>query len=346
MDRRRTKSFSRDGLYRVPQLRSQVLRPLAIRRRVQETGGHPQKVGTVQFLRFVPTSRGLAIAVRECAGCHTRNMPDGSQLDRAPENDPGDRIAEELSSAGAGRSFMGESPSIANWRNFAVPWIPNDIHDAIRDMSQEQQDELLASNVVGTETRFNGSPYFATKVPDLIRAGERKYIDATATHRLRTPDDIARYAALVNCCDAADFGPHHMLNSRRHVIQDPFSDYLLYALAQYIVSLEPPKNPNLGDPRAALGKRIFERGGCAGCHTPPLYTNNKLTLAQGYHLPKDHPFATDIIPISVGTDPNLALRTRKGTGLYKIPALKGVWYRGLYGHDGSVASLEDSRSVP
>jgi hypothetical protein len=43
----------------------------------------------------------------------------------------------------------------------------------------------------------------------------------------------------------------------------------------------------------------------------------------------------------VGTDPSLALKTRKGTGLYKVPSLKGVWYRGLYGHECAVASLED-----
>ena len=36
------------------------------------------------------------------------------------------------------------------------------------------------------------------------------------------------------------------------------------------------------------------------------------------------------------TDPGLALRTRKGTGFYKVPSLKGVWYRGHYLHDGSV----------
>ncbi len=47
------------------------------------------------------------------------------------------------------------------------------------------------------------------------------------------------------------------------------------------------------------------------------------------------------MPISVGTDPGLALRTRKGTGLYKVPSLRGVWYRGHYLHDGSVASLEE-----
>jgi hypothetical protein len=45
--------------------------------------------------------------------------------------------------------------------------------------------------------------------------------------------------------------------------------------------------------------------------------------------------------VSVGTDPSLALRTRKGTGYYKVPSLKGVWYRGHYLHDGSAASLEE-----
>ena len=49
----------------------------------------------------------------------------------------------------------------------------------------------------------------------------------------------------------------------------------------------------------------------------------------------------DILRISLGTDPGLALMTRKGTGYYKVPSLKGVWYRGHYLHDGSVASLEE-----
>jgi hypothetical protein len=48
---------------------------------------------------------------------------------------------------------------------------------------------------------------------------------------------------------------------------------------------------------------------------------------------------TDLIGFSVGTDPGTALRTRKGTGFCKVPSLKGVWYRGRYGHDGSVTSL-------
>ena len=45
--------------------------------------------------------------------------------------------------------------------------------------------------------------------------------------------------------------------------------------------------------------------------------------------------------MSVGTDPNSALNTRRGTGYYKVPSLKGVWYRGPFEHNGSVATLED-----
>jgi len=95
-------------------------------------------------------------------------------------------------------------------------------------------------------------------------------------------------------------------------------------------------------PAPQQGERIFDREGCGSCHTPPLYTNNKLTVAQGFTPPDEHPLSADILPISVGTDPGLALKTRKGTGLYnyKVPSLRGVWYRGLFGHDGSVTTLE------
>jgi len=49
----------------------------------------------------------------------------------------------------------------------------------------------------------------------------------------------------------------------------------------------------------------------------------------------------NIMRMSVATDPGLALKTRKGTGLYKIPSLRGVCYRPRLLHDGSVTSLEE-----
>ena len=51
--------------------------------------------------------------------------------------------------------------------------------------------------------------------------------------------------------------------------------------------------------------------------------------------------STTSLPLSVGTEPNLALKTRRGTGYYKVPSLRGVWYRGMFGHSGWCATLED-----
>ena len=120
-----------------------------------------------------------------------------------------------------------------------------------------------------------------------------------------------------------------------------YSDEQLYALALYIYSLKPPENPNKLDAMATRGQKVFKREGCGGCHTPPLYTNNKLTIAEGFKAPEEDSSKYDILPFSVGTDPNLALRTRRATGYYKVPSLKGVWYRSPFEHNGSVATLED-----
>jgi hypothetical protein len=37
----------------------------------------------------------------------------------------------------------------------------------------------------------------------------------------------------------------------------------------------------------------------------------------------------------------MTLTTYRGTGFYKVPSLLGVWYRGPFEHNGSVATLED-----
>jgi hypothetical protein len=153
--------------------------------------------------------------------------------------------------------------------------------------------------------------------------------------------DLMRYAALVSFADTVDFGLYHVISRDTHRVSARLSDEALYALALYIYSLNPPPNPNPMDEKAVAGQKIFAREGCPRCHTPPLYTSNKLTLAQGFASPNDAPATLDVLPLSVGTDPGLALSTRKGTGYYKVPSLKGVWYRGHYLHDGAVASLEE-----
>ena len=100
----------------------------------------------------------------------------------------------------------------------------------------------------------------------------------------------------------------------------------MYAIGKFVYSLEPPPNPNKMDALAERGKKIFESEGCAMCHTPPLYTNNMLMPAAGFTPPKDDPATARlrIMRLPVGTDPNLALRTRKGTGYYKAPSRRSV----------------------
>jgi hypothetical protein len=114
----------------------------------------------------------------------------------------------------------------------------------------------------------------------------------------------------------------------------------------YLYSLRPPANPNRPqtpdqDGLIRRGGELFGARGCARCHEPPGYTNNKLTAVDGYAVPADHPDKGNILAESVHTDTALALMTRKGTGFYKVPALTGVWYRGPFGHGGACATLED-----
>jgi len=239
--------------------------------------------------------------------------------------------------------WMGSTPlGLLLYQAFSVPWNPDDSHLKLKTATQADYNELLAAGVRGGALpRWNGSFYFPAKIPDLVGIKDRKYIDHTGTHLNRGVGDLMRYAALVSWAESTDFGPHKMLGEGSELPKFRRSDEVLYALSLYMQSLKPPANPNPVNAATAAGEKIFRREGCAGCHVPPLYTSNKLTLALGFQPPKNRPSTLDVLPVSVGTDPGLALETRKGTGYYKVPSLKGVWYRGHYLHDGSAASLEE-----
>lgn len=317
--------------------------------------------GTITPFRWVPTEKGVALGRSNCFSCHTRMRPDGQHLNGTPivnfavQSPGGDRTVPAGARIGRG-PFEEKSDQIANapirmieslgsrfYRAYGVPWIKDDIHAGLKEMSPEELGPMGVSFVPRNAVfpRWNGSPYYPTKIPDLIGVKDRKYLDATGTHLNRGTGDLMRYAALVSFAESSDFGPHHMLTDQQKKIEARLPDEALYALALYMESLQPPENPNAFDENALAGKKIFEREGCTGCHTPGLYTNNKLTLAMGFKPPADKPDTLDVLAVSVGTDSNLALKTRKGTGYYKVPSLKGVWYRGRYLHDGSLATLEE-----
>src|SRR5215467_429021 len=309
--------------------------------------------GTVFGARWVPTSKGVALSFSNCTNCHLLYTRDGTLVPGAPTFAGDYRISPGIVAMAVHLANrrppaavplrMGDEPfGMWLYRESAVPWVKDDAHEQLKSFTPEDFRRHANATVRGgAPTRWNGSFLYPAKAPDLIGIKGRKYLDATATHLHRGVGDFMRYAALVSYAEAIDFGPHHFLPSSGERLHLRVPDEALYALALYIYSLQPPKNPNPFDDTARAGEKIFTREGCSGCHTPPLYTNNKITLADGFKAPPDRPAGLDLLPVSVKTDPSLALKTRKGTGYYKVPSLKGVWYRGHYLHDGSAASLEE-----
>ena len=308
------------------------------------SGVIPRADGTLPDLRWIPTSNGVALGLGNCVSCHIRLMPDGVLVRGAPPNETFSPIGRfRIGQWGASAiALTGDTPPMTVWRSWAAPWIKDDIHESLKTASPGQIGPLFgAAAAIGLFPRWNGSAFYPTKIPDLIGIKDRKYIDHTATHQHRGPGDLMRYAALVTFSDSSDFGPHRMLtDEQRHV---PFAHRTRRCTRWPCSSTRSSHraNPNRNNPGIADGQRVFQREGCGGCHTPPLYTNNRLTLASGFTPPPEHFSFLDIMRVSVGTDPNLALKTRKGTGYYKVPSLKGVWYRGRYLHDGSLTTLEE-----
>ena len=306
--------------------------------------------GTVLDQRWVVTDRGVMLTNWECSTCHARVGSESRAEYALPlsSRPPGvapaglERFLLQLLMRATERTYGTKDLAEISTRTFDVPWVPGEA-DRLQRFLAKPEDAIAAGfNPHGVIPRVNGSVFYGTRVPDLHLLRYSKYIDATGTHRLRGPEDIARYAAIVNTADPMDFGTHRFLSDSQRRVQYRFADDVLYAIGVYLLSLEPPQNPN--PPPADLvarGQAIFRREKCESCHPPPDYTTGKLTLAEGYEPPRNHPFWNDIHQVTVGTNPGLALKTRKGTGFYKIPSLRGLWYRPRLLHDASIVSLEE-----
>jgi hypothetical protein len=305
--------------------------------------------GSAHGPRWVVTDQGVMLSYIACANCHLANRRDGTLGIAGPRGPrpPGSPLLNPRVPGAQGslpvlqRYFVGDSRATIVSRMFTVPWAPDDRLERIQNAGPEEL-RLLAGGDPGVFNRPHGSPFYTTKIPDLQNLKYSHYMDATATHRLRSPEDVARYAAFITGADPMEFGSYHMLSDEQRKLRFRYADEVLYAIGMYLMSLEPPGNPDRAPAdMLARGEPVFQREGCVNCHTPPDYTNGKLTLAEGWQPPPNHPNRDDILPLSVGTDSGLALRTRKGTGFYKIPSLRGVWYRPRLLHDGSLASLEE-----
>lgn len=288
--------------------------------------------GIVPFYRYVIREKGrIDIGILACGMCHTRVMPDGGIVKGAQGNFPFDRAMAD--------DFRSE-PALTGFQHFLFrllyfsPWLPPGQLAAIENPSN------FDGRVPGSMTRHRSHPSFPIAIPDLYGLQHRRYLDRTGLQQNRGIEDIMRYAALnQGGDDRSSFGG--FIPAEDQVDGTRYSDEQLFALAKYLISLKPPPNPNPVNSLSKRGEQLFQSQGCAGCHTPPLYSNNKLTPAEGFKVPADHRKKYDILPVVVGTDPGLSMETRRGTGYYKVPSLLGVWNRGALGHTGQVASLEE-----
>jgi hypothetical protein len=307
------------------------------------------------FVRYVIRKKGVVEnGISSCADCHSRVMPDGSivigvQGNRPVERINGTGIRIEYEKAGnAQKREESLASSRAVWhQELWTPWVREGPQSKILEMSLLQMAEMHESIPPGVLARQRSSILYPPAISNLIGIKDIHYLDRSGLVRHRGIADLMRYAAMNQGADMlASFGGFIPLGKEYRELPDPatqerYSDEQLYALALYVYSLRPPHNPNKFDAVVAHGQKVFEREGCTMCHTPPLYTNNKLTPAEGFTVPKDHLNKYEILPISVGTDPDLTMKTRRGTGYYKVPSLRGVWYRSMFGHSGWCARLED-----
>ncbi len=304
----------------------------------KELGVPVAKDGTVPFMRYVVTKRGeVTLGLMGCAMCHSRVLPDGTVVKGAQGNFPFERNLAYT---------WRKSLTLIQIRRylddiFRVPWL--DEADSTSVLNALGKDEIVAIHAAvppGALFRQDTGALSPVQVPDLIGVRDRRYLDHTGLQNHRSIGDLMRYAAL-------NTGLGRLVRHRIDGTESPrgsarrYTDEQLYALALFAYSLQAPPNPNQFNTQSARGRKVFEREGCAACHTPPLYTNNRLVPVEGFKVPHESQKEVAILNVVVGTDPTLTLRTNRGTGYYKVPSLKGLWYRGLLEHSGSVASLED-----
>ena len=298
------------------------------------------KQGTVPGFYYVVRKKGeVELGAFSCATCHSRVLPDGTLVMGAQGSFP---VEPDYGYHLRKLTSMGVEARLEAGLNFS-PSERKRLTSALYERPVEEVASIHEAMIPGIAMRPGFSYLDPPKIADLIGLKERKYLDMTARLEHRSIGDIMRYgtmsAGINYFFSASGPVPEGSLADPKTLFR--YTDEQAYAYALYIYSLQPPPNPHRPSAVTERGKEIFATEGCTGCDTPPLYTNNKLTVAGDFRIPADHSKRYDILPVSVGTDPRSAVESLRGRGYYKVPSLKGVWYRGPFEHKGSVATLED-----
>jgi hypothetical protein len=289
--------------------------------------------------------------------CHIKVMPDGSTVKGAQGNFPFDKdFAHDLKNRlkGAIENNVPQEQIMAGLSGtkrflFGAPWIESEAQKRLIDMLPQDFIENLDRTYGGVVHRHGTSIGTPASIPDLFNLKERKYLDHTGLMKHRSIEDLMLYATFNEETDfMTKYNNMTIMRPWPNEQKDPeragwrFSSAQLYAMAKYIYSLKSPTNPvKYSEDLLQKGRRIFAEQGCVTCHAPPFYSNNSLLPVEGFKFAKNYKSKLEIFDISVGTDPLLAVNTRRGTGFYKVPSLVGVWNRQALLHDGSLTSLEE-----
>jgi mono/diheme cytochrome c family protein len=298
------------------------------------------KEGIVPGYYYVVRKKGeVELGLFSCATCHSRVLPDGTLVSGAQGNFP---VESAYGYALRKNPLKKPEARLEAGLNFN-PSERKRLTDGLYDRPTEEIAAVHEAMIPGIAMRSGFSYLDPPKIADLIGLKDRKYLDMTARLQHRSIGDVMRYGTMFG-------GINYFFSATRQVreqdLTDPkklfrYTDEQAYAYSLYVYSLRPPPNPNRPSALTEQGRKVFTEQGCPACHTPPLYTNNKLTLAGGFTSPLDHTKRYDVLPVRVGTDGRSAFESLRGRGYYKVPSLKGVWYRGPFEHNGSIATLED-----
>jgi hypothetical protein len=111
-----------------------------------------------------------------------------------------------------------------------------------------------------------------------------------------------------------------IITSQDEVLRPPREVALGLAVAVWALADELPAAAPASK-EAQRGLAVVERS-CSTCHVTEAFTGPPVPLAV------------------VGTDPTLGLSPDRGTGLYRVPSLRGVGSRGPLLHDASAPDLD------
>jgi len=292
-----------------------------------KTGVHLASDGTMPFYRYCyPPKRKSGTRQTSLLGVsHSRNGRRYNGQGRAGQFLSFDRAR----SYAFGRDDSNRRRSmLLKGACLRAPWLRPDPIARLAQMSVDQISAAHDEIPPGVVARHRSSLFYPTQVPDLIGVRDRHYLDRTGLQQHRSIVDLMRYAALnQGGDDLASYNGFVPLDnpkfSRLPEPSDPrvggrYSDEQTLcpgALPIFTSNLRSTRIDLTGLPLAQEGVRTRR---CAACHALPLGTNNKLTPAEGFVIPEDHLKRYDVLPVAVGTDSRLTLRTRRGTGYYKV----------------------------